>query len=259
MKIGLVAGVHEDIVNLKRALAILKGKACDKIVCLGDIVGYSVPYFGYLSSRDAHLAIQLVRKECAYVVAGNHDCFHARKKPQHSEFNYSDDWYELELLDQKRLSQGKVFTYEEELPAEIDDDDREYLQNLPEYAIIENAGLGILASHYVYPNLVGDQVEFDPVDHGIGEHLQFMLEKGVNIGVFSHDLVEGARVFTPTEVSSLSFGKHNLPAPPFVIGTPWVANGTEPNGFTILHAEEGAIEVIPLGAKPHKVPKWAHR
>ena len=60
-----------------------------------------------------------------------------------------------------------MFLYEHELPAEIDDDDREYLQNLPEYAIVENAGLDILASHYVYPNLVGDQTEFDPTDQGI--------------------------------------------------------------------------------------------
>ncbi len=259
MKLGLIAGVHEDIKNLERALAILNGKACDKIVCLGDIVGYSVPYYDYLSSRDAHRAIQLVRSECAYVVAGNHDCFHARRKPEHSDFTYPDNWYELEMLDQKRLSQGKVFLYEDELPAEIDKSDREYLQHLPEYTIIENADLRILASHYVYPNLVGDQTDFDLDEHGIGMHLDFMLEKGANVGVFSHDLESGVRVFTLTEVQSLSSGKHKLPAPPLGIGGPWVANGTKPNGVAILDTEEITIEIIPLNAKPHNVPDWAHK
>ena len=249
MKLGLIAGVHEDVVRLEQALALLKGKECDAIACLGDIVGYSVPFYGYLSSRDAHRAIQLVRRECNYIVAGNHDYFHARKIPKHTTFAYPKNWYELEMLKRKELSRDKIFVYEDELPAEIDANDREFLRSLPEYAVIENGNLRILASHYAYPNLTGDQVEFDPNDHGIQAHLEFMDDKGAQLGVFSHDLEKGIRFFTRTQVLSLSYGKHKLPPLPLAISGPWVASGTEPNGVTILDTKEQTIEVTPLSAK----------
>ena len=98
MKIGFVSDIHEDINSLKEALRILDFQKCDKIVCLGDIVGYSVPFYGFLSSRNASEVIELLKKKCDIIVAGNHDLFAIRKLPKYKAgFKYPKNWYTLIL------------------------------------------------------------------------------------------------------------------------------------------------------------------
>ena len=79
MKLGFISDIHEDIKRLEQALAILESHKCDRIICLGDIVGYSVPYYGFLWSRNAPEVIKLIKKKCDIVIAGNHDLFAIKK------------------------------------------------------------------------------------------------------------------------------------------------------------------------------------
>ena len=57
MRLGVLASIHEDVIRLEQAVDVLRQTGCETILCLGDIVGYSVPYYGFLKSRDAHRAV----------------------------------------------------------------------------------------------------------------------------------------------------------------------------------------------------------
>jgi predicted phosphodiesterase len=258
MRMGFITGIHEDVTSLEEAFGILRREGCKVNVCLGDIVGYSVPYYGYLLSRNAHAAIRLVRSNCKYVVAGNHDYFHARKVPKNTLFRYPKNWYELEPLKRKELSRGAVFLYENELPALINKRDREFLRGLPESLLIREADdVRILISHYVLPNLVGDQTEFDPIDNGIQAHFDLMKNRRAQLAFFGHDLNGGIRFYSNNKVIRLPLGKHKLPPFPAAINGPWVANGTKQSGVMILDTDEKTIEGISLLKTRHRVPKWA--
>ena len=62
VRIGLIADVHANVVALEAVLAELP--PVDRLVCLGDVVGYK-PW--------PAACLELVRERCAMTVQGNHD------------------------------------------------------------------------------------------------------------------------------------------------------------------------------------------
>jgi len=255
MKVGVLGGVHEDIIRLREALALFEDRGCSALICLGDIAGYGAPYYGYPDSRDAHACVQLVREKCRYAVIGNHDLFAIKKAPQQTQFAYPDHWYELDYVTRKQLSAGAVWLYEEDLAALLTADDVDFLSALPESVVADFHGTRVLFSHYAYPNLVGDGVEFDPAEQdGILQHFQFMQARDCGLAVFDHDLVEGIRIFTRSGVENLSFGSYPLPAGPAALNGPWVASGTSPNGVLVIDFARREVEALPLNSPVHRLP-----
>lgn len=63
-RIGLVSDVHANLPALEAVLARLDAEGVDRIICLGDLVGYN---------RQADECVALVRARCDLVLAGNHD------------------------------------------------------------------------------------------------------------------------------------------------------------------------------------------
>jgi len=61
---GILADIHGNREALAAALAALDEQGAQRIVCLGDVVGYNA---------DPDECVELVRRRCASVVAGNHD------------------------------------------------------------------------------------------------------------------------------------------------------------------------------------------
>jgi predicted phosphodiesterase len=61
---GVVADIHGNREALAEALAALESRGAERIVCLGDIVGYNA---------DPDECVALVRSRCAAAIAGNHD------------------------------------------------------------------------------------------------------------------------------------------------------------------------------------------
>jgi predicted phosphodiesterase len=256
MKIGILSGIHEDIIRLEEALTILKERNCDTLLCLGDIVGYSVPYYGYFKSRNAHKAVQSIKSNCKYAVAGNHDIFAVNKTPQISVFKYPNDWSMLSYFEKAKISNGEVWVYGDELPALLEPEDEKYLQGLPEYMVQSFGDLKVMFSHYVKPNLVGDHTKLDASKNSMEKHFDFMKQESCQISIFSHDLQNGVRIFHKDSIKILPFGKHELKDFPIALNGPWVANGTEANGVMVLDTEVLSVEVIPLNTPPHKVPEW---
>ena len=61
---GVVADIHGNREALEAALAALDERGAERIVCLGDVVGYNA---------DPDECVELVRRRCAATIAGNHD------------------------------------------------------------------------------------------------------------------------------------------------------------------------------------------
>lgn len=81
MKIGFISDIHDDIQSLEIALDILSGEGCDKIVCLGDITGFVIPFYRHIARRDTEACISIVKEKCSVAVAGNHDLYAVRRIP----------------------------------------------------------------------------------------------------------------------------------------------------------------------------------
>src|SRR5215218_5386688 len=64
MRLGVIADVHANLPALRRALSALREAGAERIVCLGDLVGYG-------AEPDA--CVEEVLAAGATCVAGNHD------------------------------------------------------------------------------------------------------------------------------------------------------------------------------------------
>lgn len=64
MAIGIISDVHGNLEALTKALEYFKENRIEKIICLGDIVGYG---------PNPEECVQLVKENCFAVLMGNHD------------------------------------------------------------------------------------------------------------------------------------------------------------------------------------------
>ncbi len=64
MKIAVISDIHSNLAALEKALEIIREQAVDKIVCLGDVVGYG---------PRPNECVELIRKHCPVCLMGNHD------------------------------------------------------------------------------------------------------------------------------------------------------------------------------------------
>jgi hypothetical protein len=246
MRLGIVGGIHEDIVSLRTAISLLRARGCSAIACTGDIVGFSAPYFSFGATRDAVACIELVRGECRWVVAGNHDLFAVKRLPTASAFAYSSDWYALPLEERRTRAQDRVWLHDDDAPLSLPAEHTAYLSALPEKIVAELGGVRVLISHYAAPNLAGDGTEFDAIENGIAEHLAEMTASACSVAVFDHDLCGGARLFTMDGCLERPFGRTALPTKPVAIEGPWVADGTVPSGVLIVDFQTWTVEALPL-------------
>lgn len=252
MKLGIISDIHEDAVRLSEALHLLDKAACHEIACLGDICGFVIPSFAYQLERDASTCLQLVRKNCKYIVAGNHDLSAAQRIPDHTAgFHYPENWYGMDYKDRKMRAGEEIWINEEtELPSLVSAEDKEFLKSVPEYEVVHDQYVKILLSHYLYPDLCGTSIrhykEFGPVQ----AHLDFMKSLGCQVGLSGHKHVEGFYRVTSKSVSHHDFGNHGLSRERQWIVGPCVANGKHKNGCLVFDTESLQLEVIPLNSKP---------
>ncbi len=258
MKIGIISDIHEDITRLNEAFELLDKEQCDEIVCLGDIVGYSVPYYRFLWSRDAHAVIESIKAKCSLIMAGNHDLFAIKKLPKfRTGYKYPKNWYSLDFKDRKRLSENKIYLYEDnELSALLTYDDKSFIQQLPEYYVKPYDSVKVLFSHYAYPDLVGN-TKFEPeTSEDAKKHFAFMNKRECTLGISAHDHIEGLLIFTEDEVRKVSFNETvKIADEPTWLHGPGVVNGTFANGVMVFDSGTMEITALPLNSEKHVPPE----
>ncbi len=248
MKIAIISDIHEDIERLRKAMSIIEKSNIDEIVCLGDIVGFSVPHYNYFDTKNASECIQIVKQNCKIVIAGNHDLYEAQKIPENkSEFNFPYNWYSLDYKEKKKLANGKVWLCEENsLPSLISKKEREYLYNLPEYVVSNFAGKNILFSHFIYPDITGSRADFRKYEDHFKSHINFMKKHNCNLSFFGHAHTEGIRTFTEETSKVKSFGKLKITNEPQAFIVPCIAKGNQKNGLTVFDTNTMELNIIRL-------------
>jgi predicted phosphodiesterase len=258
MKIGFVSDIHEDISTLKRAFRTLEQMQVDEVVCLGDIVGYSVPFYNFMTERDANAVVDLVRSNCSATVIGNHDLFAVKRIPDNrSFFNYPEDWYERDYDDRRTLAADKIYLYEyNELPSLLSAKNKDFIRGLPEQVIRDCGDHSLLFTHYAMPDCTGSSI-WAPKEPGeLASHFNFMGQKGCLYSFSGNDHIEGMQIFTKDSKLDTSFQTVKLPDEKIWVHGPAVTRGTTLNGFMVYDSNSRELTAVPLQSDKHIVPQY---
>jgi len=257
MKLGIISDIHEDVESLKKALGMLEKNSCDEIICLGDIVGVCIHFEKYMSTRNAKKCVSLVRQNCKYIVAGNHDLYAARKIPEYrGGFNFPDNWYRLDIGERRELSEGKVWLYEDEIPNNLEPDDIEYLSSLKEFIIIGDNNKHYFFSHFIIPNITGTEIGVPQSRVNVNEHVDYLKKLKCSTGMCGHIHAEGMILFQEQKNNVLlriqqtnklfSFGNYCLGNELQCVSVPVVADIGIRNGVAIFDTNKSEISCIPI-------------
>jgi len=152
MRFAIISDIHSNIEALESFFESLESNPVDKIVCLGDLVGYNA---------NPNECIELIRKKKISSVMGNHDA-RAAGIEDNAEFN---------LLAADAIEWTKSVLTEE---------NREYLAKLPRY-------IRVAKTFYAVHGSINDT---DRYIYGAADALRNfkLLEKvrGLNICFFGH-------------------------------------------------------------------------
>lgn len=122
MKIALMSDIHGNYKAFKNALDDAKSNKVDRIICLGDVVGYGYDPIG---------CIKLAKECCDFVLKGNHDAGVVGEMPL--------SWFSMTAKEGVLRHRGQ-----------IDEDCRKWLSELPyTYKDTENK---FVCSHGTYVN-----------------------------------------------------------------------------------------------------------
>ena len=118
MKIGILSDIHEDGERLREVLRG-DGKARGQRNRLpGRHRRFRCPPLPVPVDPRRFVLPGPVRRNCRWVVAGNHDLFAIRKLPDvNGCFPFPEDWYQLDFAERNRLGRQQVWLFEQqELP-----------------------------------------------------------------------------------------------------------------------------------------------
>lgn len=256
MKIAIITDIHEDKKRLDKTFKILESQNVDQIICLGDMVGFCVPFYPYLNSRDSNYVVDMIRQNCSDVVIGNHDLFALKKIPSNPLFfNYPENWYELEFDVRKKMSKEKIYLYEHnELSTLLSKRNLDYLDTLPEYIFKDINGDRVLLSHYYFPDITGSSTFEAENSSDLDVHFSFMKENNCILSFTGNDHIEGVRLFYEETQELIEFNSFSrLKRDLLAINCPTISKGTFRNGFTIFDTDTYTIEACKLNSKILKI------
>ena len=256
MRIGIITDVHENEAALCEALRIADAHKCDELACLGDIVGYDTRFYDHSRARSASACILIIRSECRWIAAGNHDLNAAGRIPSSSNgFDYPQNWFSMKSVERKKISSGKVWCYEGDASNDLNESELDFLRGLPEYLITTEAGVTCLFSHYIFPDFTGSTTRYIERNNQMKKHWAFMNSNNLHLSFIghSHNHFPG---FAYNNNSSFFRAFHSLPQDNFQIGQEPVVIMLPPlsgekgrTGFSIIDTDTMKLTTITLTTK----------
>ncbi|PKL89383.1 MAG: hypothetical protein CVV23_05490 [Ignavibacteriae bacterium HGW-Ignavibacteriae-2] len=248
MKIGFISDIHEDVYSLQQALRILSSENCDSVICLGDIVGFTLPFYRYIETRNAEECIRLIRENCSVVVAGNHDLYAVKKVPENKAgFPYGDDWYSQDYEVRAKKARNRIWLYEDnEIKSTLSDSTKEYLSGLKETEFAQFENVKLLFSHFCCPDFSGSAIYFPSQTFHLQKHFEFMKEHDCTLSFSGHGHPEGVIFVDNDNFKNLDFGTFDIHENLPWISIPCVARTTRSNGVLVFDTTLNRISAIPL-------------
>ena len=240
MRIAIVSDVHEDVEGLRRVLKKVDRKGYDRLVCLGDVSGFSEPHYKYLKTRDASGCLSMLRERNATIIAGNHDYFAAKRIPPCSDvFCLPWNWYEMSFEQQEALVKGKLWLHETDLETGYSEEELLFLKELPEVLFLEDEGL--MFSHYAYPNHSGIEKGFYSRAKDFAAHFEVMEKHRVSLSFIGHSHVQGSFIVRAGRFREYGFRRFRLRQGATIVGVPPL---TKIGGFCIFEGERLQVKRI---------------
>lgn len=247
MKLSVITDIHSDLISLQEALREIEKQKCDKILCLGDIVGFSHHFEGSLEGRNADACVRMVKNHCDYVVCGNHDLFAVKKLPSyHSELGMPDNWYELSLDEREEISKSQLWLYEDEIKDPVSESSFEYLNELPEQLVIDTGDFNILATHFIEPDITGTSKGSPSGRKDFSLHLRLLKKMKCFAGFAGHAHLEGFARISRRDYLINYYRKSKLLNKRQIIGAPPLTRNPGSRGFIIMDTISREFEALSL-------------
>ncbi|MCK5066798.1 MAG: metallophosphoesterase [Bacteroidales bacterium] len=239
MRLAVISDIHEDYLSLQKILLKAEAKGYDQLICLGDISGFSQPFYKYRKSRDASACLHLLREKCEIIIPGNHDLHLARRIPEHSAiFDFPKDWYELPLHQRTELTKDEIWLHEDELEHNYTPGDIAFLNTLSEFSVLNTPELNILLSHYAFPNLSGFKKGFYSWEKEFSQHFEFMQENDCSLCFTGHAHPRGFYIVHPDSFKQYRYRGIKISDFPAIVGIPPVTRHKHRTGFCIFDTDQ---------------------
>ncbi len=247
MKLSVISDIHSDLISLQEVMREIGKHKCDKILCLGDIVGYSHNFGGSLDGRDPNACVRMVKNHCDYVICGNHDLHAIMKLPSyHDKMGMPDNWYDLDLEEKERLSKSHLWLYEDEINDPVSEASLDFLDKLPEYIVIQSGDFNILATHFIEPDITGTSKGSPSGRKDFSGHLKLLKKNKCLVGLAGHAHLEGfARISRRDYLMNYYRKSHLLKKRQIILGPP-VTRNKGSRGYIILDTQSHEFEAISL-------------
>ncbi|MEA1875563.1 MAG: metallophosphoesterase family protein [Bacteroidota bacterium] len=228
MHLAILSDIHEDYENLLRIVAKAEARGFDKLICLGDISGYSLPYYKYGESRNAPACLALLREKCDIIIVGNHDLHAAGIDPELPDILKGQDTWQHEL----------------DLDPGYSEEDISFLATLPFYEILTTPTGNILFSHYVYPNLTGFVVGLHSREEEFQAHFAFMQEHNCSLSFTGHAHPRGFYKVHPRGFKHYHNRGIKITTFPALIGIPPATRNQHHRSFCIFDTISRKLQVF---------------
>jgi predicted phosphodiesterase len=249
MLIAFISDIHEDIESLQKALSEIKKTEVDQIFCLGDIIGFNSNAFENKKTRNASACIKVIKNICTQTVAGNHDHFIIRKTTQNPEvFTYPPDWYELDPQKRQEIAGNVLWLYEvNEEETKLSESEKEFINSLPEFLIIQIDNIRILLSHYIYPDFTGSRIGFPDKMEDLNEHFNFMKKNKITLSFSGHGHAPGTYMTVDGRIKLINYGLVEIEknAATWISG-PCIAKNRASSGLLLFDTEKYQLNVISI-------------
>ena len=228
MRLAILSDIHEDYENLLKIVGNAESRGFDKLICLGDISGFSLPYYNYERSRNASACLALLREKCDIIIAGNHDIHAAGIDPKLPDV----------------LKGQEIWQHEEDLDPGYSEEDISFLANLPFYEILNTPDVNILFSHYAYPNLSGFVKGFYSWEKEFLAHFTFMKVHNCRLSFTGHAHPRGLYKVHPEDFKHYRRRSIKISSFPTLVGIPPTTRHEHRSSFCIFDTNSLRLQVL---------------
>ncbi|MCD4791701.1 MAG: metallophosphatase family protein [Bacteroidales bacterium] len=234
MKYAVISDIHEDIISLRKVINQINKTNADKLVCLGDITGFSDLHHSHKNTKDADACIDLLKKNFDIIIAGNHDLNTLDKLP-------------LYLKRHKKANSflpKQTWAYEGEVHASLSNESIKLLNQLPEYVIETVDNINILFSHFLFPDITGSTMIIPEIKKELKPHFNFMERNNCLLSIVGHTHIDGFALSNGRNVLFKEFGFKQLSEKQQIIFGPAVMKDGEKSGFMIFDTDTFELSTI---------------